>query len=71
MKKLTYYQICYKTLSGREVETPVYFTNLPETQKHLNTLNTKSWDTKYFFKKHNILIYEYASEISTEQQLDR
>ena len=71
MKKITYYEICYTTLSGRVIETGVAFTTLPEANRHIEALTRTRWDTKFFTKQKNFQVYERAEELNTEEELEK
>ena len=73
MDNITFYSLCYKTLSGRIVETDILFKNDIDAYRYANCKNNaeSNWWTKYFVKTENIHLYSSFSEIAQEKDRQR
>ena len=73
MDNFTFYQICYKTLSDRTIETNILFKRLPDAHEYIKYKNNPetNWGTKYFVKAECIHLYSTYTERAKQEEKDR
>ena len=64
MENFAFYRICYKTLSGKNIETNIVFKRYPDALIYANKKNSPqiNWGAEYYVKKENIVAYSSFNE---------